>query len=111
MKLFLLIWNAHTPVDLTSPAETSNSKAEYNKSESRCRIMVNVRMRFPLDVAQEIFNEHSYCSFKVLKEQDSSEEALQIAPLHATLSEEAEVSDELNFSPLAYQEIQCLYCL
>ena len=110
VKLFLLIWNAHTPVDLTSPAETSNSEAGYNKSESRCRIMVNVRMRFPLDVAQEIFNEHSYCSFKVLKEQDSSEEALQIAPLHATLSEEAEVSDELNFSPLAYQEIQCLYC-
>lgn len=68
--------------------------------------MVNVCMRFPLDVAQEIFNEHSYCSFKVLKEQDSSKEALQIAPLHATLSEEAEVSDELNFSPLAYQKIK-----
>ena len=97
----------HTSSDLTSPAETCNSKTEYNKSESRCGItMVNVGMQFPLDVAQEIFSEHSYCSFKVLKEQDSSNEALQIAPLHATLAEEAEVSDELNFSPPAYQEIE-----
>ena len=54
---------------------------------------------------QGIFSEHSYCSFKVLKEQDSSDKALQIAPLHATLAEEGEVSDELNFSPPAYQEI------
>ena len=68
--------------------------------------MVNAGMQFPLDVSQEIFSEHSYCSFKVLKEQDSSDEALQIAPLHATLAEEAEVSDELNFSPPAYQEIE-----
>ena len=68
--------------------------------------MVNVGMQFPLDVAQEIFSEHSYCSFKVLKEKDSSEEALQIAPLHATLAEEVEVSDELNFSSPAYQEIE-----
>ena len=97
----------HTSSDLTSPADTSNSKTEYNKSESRCGItMVNVGMQFPLDVSQEIFSEHSYCSFKVLKEKDSSEEALQIAPLHATLVEEVEVSDELNFSSPAYQEIE-----
>ena len=89
----------HTSSNLTSPAETCNSKTEYNKSESRCGIMVNAGMQFPLDVAQEIFSEHSYCSFKVLKEQDSSDKALQIAPLHATLAEEAEVSDELNFCP------------
>lgn len=68
--------------------------------------MVNVGMQFPLDVAKEIFSEHSYCSFKVLKEQDSSDKALQNAPLHATLAEEAEVSDELNFSPPSYQEIE-----
>lgn len=56
----------HSSSDLTSPAETSNSKTEYNKSESRSGItMVNVGMQFPLDVAQEIFNEYSYCSFKV----------------------------------------------
>ena len=97
----------HTSSDLTSPADTSNSKTEYNKSESRCGItMVNVGMQFPLDVSQEIFSEHSYCSFKVLKEKDSSEEALQIAPLHATLVKEVEVSDELNFSSPAYQEIE-----
>lgn len=41
VKLFLLTWNAHTPVDLASPAETSNSKAEYNKSENRCGIMIH----------------------------------------------------------------------
>ena len=69
----------HTSSDLTSPADTSNSKAEYNKNESRCGIsMVNLGMQFPLDVAREIFSEHSHCSFKVLKEKDSSEEALQI---------------------------------
>ena len=34
-----------------------------------------------------------------LKEKDSIKEALQIAPLHATLVEEVEVSDELNFCP------------
>ena len=67
----------HTSSDVTIPAETSNSKTEYNKSESCCGItMVNVGMQFPLDVAQEIFTEHSYCSFKVLKEQDSRDEAL-----------------------------------
>ena len=71
----------HTSSDLPSPAETCNSKTEYNKSESRGGItMVIVGMQFPLDVAQEIFSEHSYCSFKVLMEQDSSNEALQIAP-------------------------------
>ena len=77
-----MTWNAHTPVlVVTSPAETSNSKTEYYKSESPCGItMVNVGMPFLLDVAQEIFSEHSYCSFKVLKEQDSSDETLQIAP-------------------------------
>ena len=48
----------HTSFDLTSPGETSNSKTEYNESESRCGIMVNVGMQFPLDVAQEIFSEH-----------------------------------------------------
>ena len=92
----------HTSSNLTSPAETCNSKTEYNKRESRCGIMVNAGMQFPLDVAQEIFSEHSYCSFKVLKEQDSSNEALQIAPLHATLAEEAEVSDEVNSELLTF---------
>ena len=97
----------HTSSDLTNPAETCNSKTEYNKSESHCGItMVNVGLQFPLDVAQEIFSEHSYCSFKVLKKQESSNEALEIAPLHATLAEEAEVSDELNFSQPAYQEME-----
>ena len=34
--------------------------------------------------------------------------ALQIAPLHAILAEEVEVSDELNFSSPAYQEIESI---
>ena len=70
-----------TGIDLTNAAETydnisgqgctvtdtdlsSAAKTAVNIHVKDRTIIVNESMQFPLDVAQEIFSQHSYCSSK-----------------------------------------------
>ena len=75
----------------------SLEEIQFDNDTSNQRTMVDATMQFPLDIAEDVFHEHSYCSHKVEEQStpilDSSCEAEDTQVIQ---SKEA---DELSLSP------------
>ena len=85
-------------IDLSSTAEATNLELDTYKvySQTGGITVVNKGMQFPLDVAQEIYHEHSYSS-SIVKQQESNDRPSQNDPFQEATVEE--VPFKLNFSP------------
>ena len=88
---------SETASSIVEKTLVSLEEIQFDNDTSNQRTMVDATMQFPLDIAEDIFHEHSYCSHKVEEQStpilDSSCEAEDTQVI------QSKKADDLSLSP------------